>query len=353
MKKILLILFISVLFLIFSGCNNTDKLNGQKDPYPDVKVGDIVYYDPTIGATEDQLKYVSKKGYSITDGYNNSTGNGYADQEFLVKETDNKWIVIGKKDNQIILMSYDAKVSTDNEGLYINGATAYLFSEQELHNICSIYGHGKGVASNPLYPVKPKIGAPGFDEKDATDLIKSGARCITLADIEELTGINTKELKEKATKYYAEKQNCLDWYNNDFINFFQTNKRPNKDIIIPTLTNHVMGKPLFTFYSILKEDPQLKQDLLNYLFNIDYYWVAGKMVISSAESSNFIIPCVNLNGLQSVVLFEANSDMVIDWLACYKIRPIVVIDKGVELKSSDKEGFKWEVNQEWLIKKKT
>lgn len=343
MKKILAILLIFVLFSTFSGCSNT---SGQKDLYPDVKVGDIVFYDPTIGVAEEQLKYVSKKGYSITDGYDNSTGNGYANQEFVATANDNKWIVIAKKDNQIILMSYDAKVTSDNQGLYINGATAFLFSEQELHNICSIYGHAKGAASNPLYPVNPKIGAPGFDEKDATDLIQSGARCITLADIEELTGINTKKLKEKATKFYAEKQNYLDWYNDDFINFFQTNKRPNKDIIIPTLTNHVMGKPMFTYYSILKEDPQLKQDLLDCLFNVDYYWVAGKMIISSAESSNFIIPCVNLNGLQSVVLFEANSDMVIDWLACYKIRPIVVIEKGVELKFSDKEGFNWEVNQE-------
>ncbi len=345
MKKILVILFISVLLLTFSGCGKTDKPNGQKDSYPDVKVGDIVYYDPTIGATQEQLEYVSKKGYSITDGYSNSTGNGYSDQEFLATADDNKWVVIGKKDDQIILMSYDVKVSTTNEGLYISGATAYLFSEQELHNICSIYGHGKGAASDPLYPVNPKIGAPGFDEEDALDLIKSGARCITLADIEELTGINTKELKEKTTKYYAEKLNYLNWYNNEFINFFMTNSVLTEDVIIPTLTNHVMGKPVLTFYSILKDDPLLKQDFLAYLFNVDYYWVAGKMISCSTTSCNFIIPTVNLNGLQSVVLFESNSDMVIDWMACYNIRPIVVLEKAIELKASDKDGFNWEVNQ--------
>lgn len=343
MKKILVILLILVLFLTFSGCNNT---TGQKDLYPDVKVGDIVYYNPTIGANEEQLKYVSKKGYSIIDGYENSTGNGYADQEFIATEADNKWIVIAKKDNQIILMSYDVKLTTSNEGLLINGATAYLFSEQELHNICSIYGHAKGAADNPLYPVNPKIGAPGFDEKDAPDLIVSGARCITLADIEELTGINTKELKEKTTKYYAEKTNCVGWYNDEFINFFMTNSILVEDVIVPTLDNHVMGKPVLTFYSILKDDPLLKPDLLAYLFNVDYYWVAGKMVSCSSNSCNFIIPTVNLNGLQSVVLFESNSDMVIDWMACYNIRPIVVLEKAIELKVSDKEGFNWEVNQE-------
>ena len=86
-----------------------------------------------------------------------------------------------------------------------------------------------------------------------------------MADIEELTGINTKELKEKATKYYAEKQNCLDWYNNDFINFFMTNSVLTEDVIIPTLTNHVMGKPILTFYSILKDDPLAETGFISLL----------------------------------------------------------------------------------------
>ncbi|MGI6608315.1 MAG: hypothetical protein ACOX1F_04970 [Erysipelotrichaceae bacterium] len=338
MKKILVILFISMLFITVTGCK-------QKDTYPDVKIGDIVYYDPTVGAAEDQLKYVSEKGYSITDGYNNSTGNGYGNQEFLATEADNKWIVIGKKDNHIILMSYDVKLSTKNEGLYIKGATAFLFAEQELHNICSIYGHGKGATKNPLYPVKPKIGAPGFDEKDAPDLIESGARSITLEDMEEMTGIKSKEQKEKATRYGAEKSNNMNWYNNQYKDFFMKSERPKEDIIIPTLTNHVMGKPLFTFYNIRKDDPQIKQALLEYLFNGDY-WVAGKMVFSNDEKADFMIPIVNVLGLNTSVLFEANSDMVVDWIAYSKIRPIVVIETGVELIPADKEGFIWIVNQE-------
>lgn len=244
-----------------------------------------------------------------------------------------------------MLMSYDAKVGTSNEGLYIKGATAYLFSEQELHNICSIYGHGKGAAGESLYPAAPKIGVPGFDEKDAPDLIRSGARSITLEDIEEMTGIKSKEQKEKATKYVAEKNNSLSWYNDEFIEFFMTDSRPNTDIIIPSLTNHVMGKPLFTYYSIRNDDPQIKQDLIEYLFNVDY-WVAGRMVFSKADSCDFIIPSVNMFGLKSSVLFKANSNMVEDWIAYSKIRPVVVLAAGVELKPSDREGFNWEVNQE-------
>ena len=123
----------------------------DSDPYSHIAIGDIVYYDPTAGvsnpATNPLLRYTSPKGSSVADGDgSNSPGNGQQDQTFKATSSDCKWVVLYKKDGQLVLMSYDLKNPTQNayNGYFgMRGATAYLYAEQELHNICSIYGHRK------------------------------------------------------------------------------------------------------------------------------------------------------------------------------------------------------------------
>ena len=111
-----------------------------------VRVGDIVYYDPTVGVLDPNLlTYTSPKGSSKADGAtDNSPGNGWQAQTFTATSDDCKWVVLYKRNGKIVLMSEDLKNPSENAyngrfGVY--GATGYLYAEQELHNICSIYGH--------------------------------------------------------------------------------------------------------------------------------------------------------------------------------------------------------------------
>ena len=106
------------------------------------EVGDIVYYDPTKGAASNKLTYISKKGLSKAAGdANNVSGNGYGNQTFQATSADNKWVIIYNKNNQLTLISEDIKKTATGTVYRMLGPTSYLYAEQELHNICSIYGY--------------------------------------------------------------------------------------------------------------------------------------------------------------------------------------------------------------------
>jgi len=106
------------------------------------EIGDRVYYNPTEGATSNQLTYTSKKGSSKAVGdTTNQSGNGHSNQTFKATVNDCNWVVLSKKGGVLRLISENTKQTSTNEDLTMEGPTAYLYAEQELNNICSIYGH--------------------------------------------------------------------------------------------------------------------------------------------------------------------------------------------------------------------
>ena len=105
------------------------------------KIGDIVIYDPRIGATSKQLTYTSPVGSALSGA--NVSGNGNSEQTFTVNENDTEWIVIGKENGQLKLMSKELKKNTNNTGLTLQRGQGWLYVEEQLHNICKIYGFRK------------------------------------------------------------------------------------------------------------------------------------------------------------------------------------------------------------------
>lgn len=154
-----------------------EKTNEQQekiitDGTVELRIGDYVNYDPTNGGeistvyTSLQGTYHEDQSEAIADTSENmKEGNGYADQTFSVAVNTNGWRVLGIDENtdEILLISTDVVKTIDNNKFYMKGQTGYEWGEKELNEICKIFGQGKGA---------------------------SGARSITIDDINEATGYN-------------------------------------------------------------------------------------------------------------------------------------------------------------------
>ena len=128
----------------------------------ELKIGDYVDYDPQAGATK--TEYRSSK-----------ENNGYGEQIFQLASYQYGWRVLGvdEETNEILLVSEDY-IGPDSGGkeiyertyYYLEGKTGYVNGENELNAISQLYGQGKGA---------------------------SGARNITVEDVNKITGYDSSE----------------------------------------------------------------------------------------------------------------------------------------------------------------
>lgn len=230
------------------------SLESVESVYKNIKVGDIIYYDPTAGVTDStKLVYTSPKGSSLASGdTSNISGNGSNAQKFQATSDDCKWIVIKNEFGQLTLISENVKNPIEGgaaDGKFkIQGQTGYLYAEQELNNICSIYGYGKGTSSGADYIYTPKIGSPDVTgDLQNANIIASAARSITIDDIEEITEIRTRNQKIDLTgsfmgsSYWSGDENEIDLYY-FFENFLKNSSEieywPLTDIQIPKLSRN-------------------------------------------------------------------------------------------------------------------
>lgn len=151
-----------------------------------VEIGDYVAYDAT-----NNYSYTSPKGTGM------SHGNGDSDQKFT-SSSNIKWKVLSKNETsgEVVLVS---EKSIDTNGLKINGAIGYLYAEEELNKACSIYGHGVGADTSKTFSY---ITGNSSDENITGKLTGSGARSITLGDINKITGYETSGASTGIEKRY-------------------------------------------------------------------------------------------------------------------------------------------------------
>ncbi|MCI9063070.1 MAG: hypothetical protein HFJ17_00440 [Clostridia bacterium] len=127
-----------------------------------LKMGDYVKYDAKDGAIT--KTYTAPTGTYISDSYSSALskneierGTGYSkEMTFDIANYTGKWKVLGVEQGEIKLISAD-----NIGGCYLRGQTATMYGVDELNNICSIYGEGKGATR---------------------------ARCINIEDINKVTG---------------------------------------------------------------------------------------------------------------------------------------------------------------------
>lgn len=168
-----------------------------------VEMGDYVDYDPMRGVTD-----TSKLTYTSPTGTGQSHGNGYVSsetgggQKFTAK-SELKWRVLSVTDDkiEIIPSTLITKDATDqnNGDFVLNGAIGYLYAEQELNEICKIYGYGYG--ANATIGSTYKIGGPIAGEETIENITETGARSITIEDINKFAKIGEKKDENFVTTF--------------------------------------------------------------------------------------------------------------------------------------------------------
>ena len=138
-----------------------------------VNVGDYVAYKAGTHS------YTSEKGTGTAGG------NGSGTQTFT--SNDNiKWRVLSKENNEVVLISEEPLQTDDNKEFYLNGAIGYLYAEEELNKICSIYGHGVGANTSKTFSYEVGDVVEGVEKRTLTG---SGARSITVEDVNKICGV--------------------------------------------------------------------------------------------------------------------------------------------------------------------
>ena len=154
-----------------------------------VNVGDYVAYKAGTHS------YTSEKGTGTAGG------NGYDTPQTFTSNDNIKWRVLSKENNEVVLISEEPLQTDDNKDFYLNGAIGYLYAEEELNKICSIYGHGVGANTSKTFSYEVGDVVEGVEKRTLTG---SGARSITVEDINKITGYTPNEPTTPYTKsiYY-------------------------------------------------------------------------------------------------------------------------------------------------------
>lgn len=173
-----------------------DYINYNPADYTDYDENKNGFYNSQAGTVQD-ITYTETKGsntYSCTEAsiYQEKldkgeviAGNGYSNQNFKVSNANEiKWRVLGADEatGELLIIADDVlKENNAPKQLILGGITGYLYGIDELNKVCNIYGKGKGA---------------------------TGARSVTLDDVNKAVGKEKETITEKWTYLWTE--NSLD-----------------------------------------------------------------------------------------------------------------------------------------------
>ena len=241
------------------------------------QIGDYVNYDPLRGVTD-----TSKLTYTSVQGTATQHGNGYGTQTYEAKNTM-KWRILNIDNNKVELISTETIKKNENEdngNFILYGAIGYLYYEQELNEICKIYGYGYGADENTI--TKYTIGGPYEGEENIQTISGSGARSINIDDINKLSGVH--EEKDQEGNYVMKYKSGTVVSNQP--NYGRTDY-PSVNIYYPTLNPN---KGDASGQSNLPEVKEIKSTYYSYglehipagpkrdMVNNKYYWLASREI---------------------------------------------------------------------------
>ena len=287
-----------------------------------VNVGDYVAYKARTHS------YTSKKGTGTTGG------TGYDTPQTFTSNDDIKWRVLSKENNEIVLISEEPISTTDNKSLRLNNAIGYLYAEEELNKICSIYGHGVGANTSKTFSYEVGDVVEGVEKRT---LSGSGARSITVEDVNKICGVTPSTTLD--SEYGKEYTISISY--------------PTRKIAIGYSTSVASRKYKNTSYSYKGSD-KISTTSNEYkilfrnaadTFNISY-WLASRSVSANrADVYSFCyfnvcdVTSGDVNNLYccqgtSAGFFESCSYYDIGWA----VRPVVYLKSNIQTSGKDSSG---------------
>ena len=271
-----------------------------------VEVGQYVAYNPTISDLSGTAVEAEKLTYTSPEGDGQNHGNRDSAQTFTAT-TSTKWKILSIENGTVTLISEDV-IKTDAGGNFVlYGAPGYLYAEQELNEVCKIYGYGYGANTNQVTTYS--YGGPEDGELTG-QITGSGARSIRVEDINKYAGIEEDE------------NGILRFSDGTIIHEdYGSTTNPKKDVFYPTIKTSDgdsgkagVKKLKFTSYAYYLDEitnPTIRDMLFG-----NYYWLASRCVPTNSSyagfvvryvDSSFVLVCNLCSGYSSYLSLDLNN----------------------------------------------
>ena len=279
-----------------------------------VNVGDYVAYKAGTHS------YTSKKGTGTTGG------TGYDTPQTFTSNDDIKWRVLSKENNEVVLISEGPIQTNDNKNFYLKGAIGYLYAEEELNKICSIYGYGEGANTSKTFSYEVGDVVEGVEKRAYTG---SGARSITVEDVNKICGVTPST--ELNSNYGKEFTDTL---------YYPTRKTPTGKSISKASRTEKQ-----TYYNYKGADKisttsnEYKMLFRNAAdtFNISY-WLASRCVLSGFGSSYHVHKLWVGEVDSNLVCIAGYGADFAEYANDYGIRPVVYLKSNIQTAGKDSSG---------------
>ena len=270
-----------------------------------LSVGDYVAYDAT-----------NNYSYKSPIGTGKSHGNGSSEQTFT-SSSSLRWRVwsIDKETGEIVLVSAGPIKTDANSYFGMAGAIGYLYAEEELNRICSIYGHGIGANTSKTFNYQT-----GDIEEELTTgtLTGSGARSIKAEDINKKAGYTPGEPASAVTDRYYPTIKTESGHSETKINRLYKNT--------------------YYYYDFSPADDTT-------ISVNDNYWLASRCIIISNDTNHFHVRRVEWNSvINASRIFYGSYIDYRDEGAASAIRPLVYLKPGIKTSGKDENGA-WKIQE--------
>ena len=279
-----------------------------------VNVGDYVAYKAGTHS------YTSKKGTGTTGG------TGYDTPQTFTSNDDIKWRVLSKENNEVVLISEEPLQTDDNKNFYLNGAIGYLYAEEELNKICSIYGYGEGANKSKTFIYEVGDVVEGVEKRAYTG---SGARSITVEDVNKICGV-TPSTAERNSGYGEEYTKSMYYPTRTEATGYSTSAASRK-----------YKNTSYGYTGIDKIENQYKMLFRNEGDTGDIiYWLASRCESDIANFfENFSVCWVHSGNVESAVIgFGSSRDFSEFSRDDVGVRPVVYLKSNIQTSGKDSSG---------------
>ena len=286
-----------------------------------VEVGQYVAYNPTISDLSGTAVEAEKLTYTSPKGDGKNHGNGSAPQTFTATATGTRWKVLSIENGTVTLISEDV-IKTDAGGNFVlRGAPGYLYAEQELNEVCKIYGYGYG--ANKSQVTTYSYGGP-TDEELTGQITGSGARSIRVEDINKYAGI-------------TEDENGIPRFSDGTAvdSIYGSTTNPTVNVYYPTITKEdgkstSAGVKNLKFTSYGYDRSKVNQEIQNILWTGNNYWLASRCVVTRSSRAYFYVRGVISSSVSANYLCVGfSSGLDEDAVSNYAVRPLVSLKSEV------------------------
>ena len=277
-----------------------------------VSVGDYVAYDAG-----------NNHSYTSPKGTGSSHGNENGDQTFT-SSSSVKWRVLGWDDETggVMLIS-ETPIGT----FTMKDGIGYLYAEQELNEICKIYGYGTGASTSKKFNY---VTGDTVEGTTIGTITGSGARSINVDDVNKICGVTPSTTLN--SNYGKALYTKLVYY-------------PTTGQLTGKSTSATSRTDVYTYYKYtvsdyLSETTEVYKMLFRDTANSNSigYWLASRCVYSTPSFSDFDVRFTDSGCVDSYTLGVGLSSSFNQISRGLGVRPIVFLKSNLQTNGKNSSG---------------